>query len=248
MRSLHSLITILLVGLSLWNCTKQDPQYIYPQDDKFSKPNGEPYDSSTFFFPTELNYGDSVIKTNIESLYLHWYSSQLLPAKEMILFNHYLGQDSYRFTWLRAFDEPTFFTITKKSDHVWLTFKKLDRQPKFMETTIVTGIVFSNPIDTTQKKYSIQFPDRHANIKINETKELSIKEWDQFENLLNEIGYWKMAPTLYEDPPGVDGQQWIIEAHLKNKYWFVDRWSPRDDYRKAGEYLVTLSGIDEKIN
>ena len=46
---------------------------------------------------------------------------------------------------------------------------------------------------------------------------------------------------------GLDGAEWIIEGHKQSKYWFVDRWSPKGNFRKAGEYLILESGLHEKI-
>jgi hypothetical protein len=49
------------------------------------------------------------------------------------------------------------------------------------------------------------------------------------------------------DSSGIDGSEWTIEAHFKNKYWFVNRWSPDDNFKTAGEYLIRKSGINEEI-
>ncbi|HMG91754.1 MAG TPA: hypothetical protein VK589_16965, partial [Chryseolinea sp.] len=212
----------------------------------------EPIDSLSYFFPTELTYRDSLVKTGLDTFNLNWYSSQLFPTKEPILFNNYLGHDIYRFTWLRSFHNPVVLTIHKKDDKVWLTVKKLDRHPQFMPTRIITDLIppkVGEPYDTTKRidfeKYPIKQPDRHANLAINEMKSLSASEWNEFESMLTKIDYWNMRPT--QKSFGLDGAQWIIEAHSLHKYWFVDRWSPEDDYKQAGLYLIKLSGLDEEI-
>lgn len=252
MERLVSLYLITIVGQLFFGCGEHETRYLYPESASFSKPNGQPKDSASYFFPTELNFGDSVVKTGLDTFNLNWYSSQLFPTKEPILFNYYLGHDIYRFTWLRSFDNPVVLTINKKDDKVWLTVKKLDRHPQFMPTRVIADFVppkFGEPYDTTKKmdldKYPIEQPDRHANLEINETKSLTATEWNEFENLLTKTNYWTMSPT--QESFGLDGAQWIIEAHFLNKYWLVDRWSPEDNYKQVGLYLIKLSGLDEEI-
>jgi hypothetical protein len=247
-----SLITLILIGLLLWKCGEKETRYIYPEITNFSKPNGEPIDSLSYFLPAELNYGDTLVKTGLDTFNLNWYSSQLFPTKEPILFNYYLGHDIYRLTWLRSFHNPVVLTINKKDDKFWLTIKKLDRRPQFMPTRNITDFVFpkvGEPYDTTKKidldKYPIIQPDRHANLVVNEIKSLSATEWNEFESLLTKTNYCTMSPT--QDFFGLDGAQWIIEAHSLHKYWLVDRRSPEDNYKRAGLYLIKLSGLDEKI-
>lgn len=252
MKRLLSLITAILIGQLLWTCGENETQYIYPENANFSKPNGDPIDSLSYFLPTELKYRDTLVKTGLDTFQLNWYSSQLFPTKEPILFNYYLGHDTYRFTWLRSFDNPVVLTINKKGDKVWLTVKRLDRHPQFMPTRIITDLVppkVGEPYDTTEKidfnKYPIKQPDRRADLAINEIKSLSVTEWNEFENILAKTNYWTMTPT--QESFGLDGAQWIIEAHFSNKYWLVDRWNPEDSYKQAGVYLIKLSGLDEEV-
>jgi hypothetical protein len=87
--------------------------------------------------------------------------------------------------------------------------------------------------------------DKTASIVYNETKQLSKQEWEEFEYLLNSFSFWMAQPC--EESDGLDGSEWTIEAHLKNRYWFVSRWSPKNNFRKAGEYLINKSGIKEEI-
>ena len=75
-------------------------------------------------------------------------------------------------------------------------------------------------------------------------KKYSIKQWKNFENLLGRCKYWEMNPHK-EEIIGTDGWECIIEAHQKDKYWFVDRWAPEDDFSKCGEYLIKLSGLKD---
>ncbi|TPE45930.1 hypothetical protein FJM65_00875 [Pontibacter mangrovi] len=84
-----------------------------------------------------------------------------------------------------------------------------------------------------------------GNISYNETKQLTLNDWETFENLLQETGYWSMAPS--DDTFGMDGSRWIVEAHQKDKYWVVNRWSPRSDFSRIGHYLIDVSGLKERV-
>lgn len=225
-------------------------------DTTISETNGTPRDSLSFYYPTTIQKDTQIFKTDIDTLILNRFSSALYSAQEPILFNYYLGHDIYRFSWLRAFHRPVVFTLHKDGEKVWLTTKILDKQPNYMEIKTIAfvppKILPNGEIDTTESmRYdelafdSVIKPDRKANIVMNETKQLSEKEWKEFENLLNDYSFWHAKP--YEKSSGLDGSRWTIEGHLKDNYWFVNRWSPRDNFRKAGEYLIHKSGLNEMI-
>ncbi|WP_143164752.1 hypothetical protein [Chryseolinea serpens] len=76
--------------------------------------------------------------------------------------------------------------------------------------------------------------------------ELTSTDWRNFEELLISCGYWKMTPYDIRKL-GFDGSQWIIEASFEDKYWMVDRWSPKGCFKECGEYLIKLSGLQEDI-
>jgi hypothetical protein len=251
-----NIITFFL-GLLFVSCSETpiDKDY-YPKDTTVSGTNGTPKDSLSFYYPTTIQKDTQIFKTDIDTFMLNWFSSALYSAKEPILYNYYLGHDIYRFLWLRSFHRPVVFTLHRDGEKVWLTTKELDRQPNFMEISyvkFVPPIILPNgEIDTTESVRndelpvdSVSKPDRKANIVLNETKQLSEKEWNEFEKLLNDYSFWYAKP--YEESSGLDGSEWTIEGHLKNKYWFVNRWSPKDQFRKAGEYLINKSGLKEEI-
>jgi len=101
---------------------------------------------------------------------------------------------------------------------------------------------FRKPIKVVD---SIVKADRKAEVIFTQTKQLSINEWNEFELLLKNCSFWNRLPFV--DSSGIDGSEWTIEAHFKNKYWFVNRWSPDDNFKTAGEYLIRKSGINEEI-
>lgn len=177
-------------------------------------------------------------------------------AEEPVLFNYFLGHDIYRFLWLRSFHKPMVFSLHKDGKKVWLTTKQLNKQPQFIDITwskfVEPFVTADGEIDTANfdEKYnnrvdSVIKADRKANIILNQTIPLSNEEWEEFKSLLNAASFWTSAPL--DTGSGLDGSEWIIEAHLKEKYWFVSRWSPKGDIKKAGSYLIEKSGVEEEI-
>lgn len=256
------IIIILLFGILFVSCyrTKSEKDN-YPKNKSISSVNGMPNDSLIFYFPTSIKLDTNIIKTGIDSFTLNWFSSALYSAKEPILYNYYLGHDIYRFLWLRSFHRPVVISIHKANNKIWLITKELNKQPNFMDfqPVIKTKIKFTPPetfnnreLDTTEleetKEDKIEIntkPDRKADIILSQIKDLSENEWIEFENILNNCSFWTSKPFIVTS--GLDGSEWTIEAHLKNKYWFVNRWYPKDNFRQAGEYLIKKSGLNEKI-
>lgn len=251
-----NIITFFL-GLLFVSCSETpiDKDY-YPKDTTVSGTNGTPKDSLSFYYPTTIQKDTQIFKIDIDTFMLNWFSSALYSAKEPILYNYYLGHDIYRFLWLRSFHRPVVFSLHKDGDKVWLTTKELDRQPNFMEITYVKftpPIILPNgEIDTTESNRtdelpvdSVSKPDRKAILILNETKQLSEAEWKEFEKMIADCSFWTSEPC--DERFGIDGSRWIIEGHLKSKYWFVNRWSPKDNFRKAGEYLISKSGPKEAV-
>lgn len=261
MQKMTRTITILLFSILFFSCYHSKPEKDnYPRNKSISSATGVPIDSSTFYFPTSIQLDTNIINTGIDTFALNWFSSALFSAKEPILYNYYLGHDIYRFLWLRSFHRPVVISIHKDNDKFWLTTKELNKQPDFMIPRVINkkikfippGSFSKGELDTTQleetEKHnteSIINADRKAEIILIQTKNLSEKEWIDFEYLLNNCSFWTLKPCIVNN--GLDGSEWIIEAHLKNKYWFVDRWSPQDNYRKAGEYLIKKCGLNERI-
>lgn len=251
-------LIILLFGLLLVSCfrTKSEKDY-YPKDQAISNIQGIPKDSLTFYFPATIQLDTNIVTTEIDTFMLNWFSSALYSAKEPILYNYYLGHDIYRFLWLRSFHRPAIISLHNDGAKVWLTTKELNKQPEFLDeytpiNFVAPKLLTDGEYDTTevvktkkQKSEIIKRADRKANITFNQTISLTEKEWTEFEFLLSSCSFWTSQPFIKTH--GFDGAEWIIEGHLKNKYWVVNRWSPRGNFRKAGEYLIKKSGLKEEI-
>ena len=252
------IIIALLFGLSFISCyMKESEKDNYSKNPQISNRQGVSKDSLTFYFPTSISQDTGIVKTELDTFTLNWFSSALYSAKEPILYNYYTGHDIYRFLWLRSFHRPVVISLHKDENKVWLTIKELDKQPEFMDE--LKPIKFFEPkllpngdYDTTRiedteepEREVIKKADRKANIILNQTIKLTEKEWKEFETLLSNCSFWTSKSDI--EPLGCDGSEWTIEGHLKGKYWFVNRWSPRDNFRKAGEYLIHKSGFKEEI-
>jgi len=257
MTNLTKIIGVLLFGLSFASChqTKSEKDN-YSKDPKISNTRGVPKDSITFYFPTSIRQDTGIVKTEIDTFMMNWFSSALYSAKEPILYNYYLGHDIYRFLWLRSFHRPVVFSFHKDGNKVWLTTKELNKQPEFMDEYppikfIPIKLLPNGQPDPKQVRYKekpdrkiIRKAERKADIILNQTKKLTEKDWTEFETLLSNCSFWNSKPYIEES--GLDGSEWTIEGHLKNKYWFVNRWSPRDNFRKVGEFLIQKVSLKKK--
>jgi len=234
-------ILCTLVMLVIYSCSEQNKiQDNFPKDSSISDIHGQPKDSLTFYFPKTIRQDSQFIKVEMEDFMNDWYSCNLHCFKEPILSNYYLGHDIYRFLWLRSFDRPVIFSLNKDENKVWLTIKILNKHPQVNEVKyFVPDLEHKYIIDSVVKA------DRQAILVYDETKYLTIKEWQEFEELLNNSLFWKSKP--YQFSIQIDGSDWTIESHLKNQYWFVNKNSPNDSFKAAGVYLINKSGLKESI-
>jgi hypothetical protein len=209
-----------------------------------------PTDSLAFYFPI-YSFSD---KPDVDSFVQDWYSSALYSFKEPNLSKGFVGHSIYRFLWLRSFHRPAVFTLNKKDGQVWLNTKMLDKQPRFHDDRI-GGISKEDQdeyikegfyVDTTEPDLLVRIADRKADIIYNKSISLSDKEWKEFEQILAKANYWKLPTNI--DDGSTDGASWVIEAHLKDKYHLVDYHSPyKNDFAKAGLFLINLSGLKEEV-
>jgi len=231
-------------------------EYEYPQDSIISDRNGFPRDSFPDYFPDSIRYvvKDSILfsKDSLEIPYWKlkedddfifnriWFSSCLYAAKEPILYNYYLGYDRYRLLWIRSFHLPIIITFSKQGRRAFLEIKKLSKHPQFIEGHIIGSFDEESGFVVD----SIMKIDWSADFLINEIKEVPTVEWNKFRNLLESVDFYRRIPV--GGSLGLDGSQWTIEVHHKNKYWFGNRWSG-SYVRECGKFLVELSGLNEEI-
>lgn len=251
MRTLKFILTYFLSGLLIVGCKNYDKSPValsdkYPNDSIISNQNGISRDSLTFYYPTNF-IGDTIrYRDTLNDFYQNWFSSSLYAFKEPILYNYYLGHDIYRFLWLRSFDRPIVFILNRYNNNVWLIVKILDKQPQFIDQTILKALpIKGKGLKVELVPDSVIKGDRKANIVLEKRINITSSEWNKLDSLLKVANYWTIPPV--KDATGTDGSQWIIETHKIENYRFVQRWTPKDKFRDIGVYFIELSGLKEEI-
>jgi len=86
-------------------------------------------------------------------------------------------------------------------------------------------------------------------LKVNKIeKELNERDFREFQELIIKTNYWAHEP--YSGDIGLDGSFWTIEAHTKEQYGLLTRWSPQlikeDEYalRVLGQWMLQKAGLD----
>mgnify|MGYP000858023591 CR=1 FL=1 len=227
----------------------------YRQDPALTDIYGVPFDSSILFVPDSIITQGKIVPTNIkENRYL--YSGILSAAKQPILFNFFVNKtNTYRFTWVPSFHLPVVICLFNRGKEYWITTTTLDRHPRYAYE--VKGhwkypLSFF-PGDSGASHYkdnefiidsTIQ-PDRFALIKSTTKRKLTSQEWDKFNRMIDDSGFWVMTPSLESN--GLDGAFWLLEGSKADHYWAVDRWSPQGKFKTLGDYLVALSQSKIKL-
>jgi hypothetical protein len=240
----------------LIRCKNQTPDFApigYAFDSTLSDKNGVIKDSSRFHLPADSLLFITREYTKIDSFGLKFYSSNYKCFKAPILYNYYLGSETYRFLWSRSFHRPVLITV-KKGKKIILNTKELERHPKYAIEIFPDGIIptdpyewgigyYGNDIEKVKKEFpgaAIVKPKYDTKITLDSSIVLTKNQWDEFQLLLKECSFWTMNSSEVFRPVA-DGAIWILEGHTKEKYHFVKRWSPEDKFGKCCEYLIKLS-------
>jgi len=164
------------------------------------------------------NFSTSENKVSgIESANLrnNWYSRHLKALEEAILSDS-LQANVYRFTWLRTFHNPVVIRLERTDESVKLYWKVSDGQGGYDP-----GIIY-----------------------VNNSKTLTINEWQDIETAIQSIDFWNL-PTNENRVLGLDGARWILEGAASGKYHIVDRWSG-GTIKEFCLKLLKLTDIDIK--
>lgn len=220
-----------------------------------SEPAWSAGDSLAFYFPQNRSAGLGFQYTRSDTFRENWYSSALFSLREPVLDGHYSEGGIYRFLWLRSFDPPVVFVLSRSGDQVKLTAKVLNGGPEFRESRYDTsgwGAMTAAMKTKTIKRFRDSLvaaqADSKSGIVLSETKPLTPAAWSTFEQLLGKAGFWRLPATITGlDDIGADGSEWIFESLQKDEYRFIVRWSPGGGFREAGSYLIRLSGFKVEI-
>lgn len=148
--------------------------------------------------------------------YIEWYSKHLKALQEPILFNQSTEKQIFRFTWLRSFHNPIAIRLEKRNDNVILYWK------------LCNGAGGYEP----------------GELIINRSKELSSKEWNEFNSMIKQSSFWT-SKSVVNEILGTDGAQWILEGINMGNYQVVDRWTPSEnDFKKCCLYLLNMTDLN----
>ena len=133
-----------------------------------------------------------------------WYSAELKALDEA----SYLGLSknpaahSYRFTWLRTFNQPIAVRLDVQQDGSGV-----------LTTKIANG--------------AAGYPSSSTAVVENTKRTLTSKQVDDFLALVDRATFWADPSHIAGDQTGTDGSEWIVEAVRAGKYHVVARWTPQ---------------------
>jgi uncharacterized protein YneR len=159
-----------------------------------------------------------------------WYRKQMRAAQVLPLCKtSNIQKESFRFTWLRTFDNPIVVTLKKTGNKIQLYAVRLD------------GAGGYDPGKITERRNEVITP----------------KEYDEFSKIIEESNFWtrKSEYQIFQEAVEnsgevivtTDGAQWIFEGSNYYKVHSFDRTSPNEDaIYKIGIFLLEKSKV--KLN
>ena len=153
---------------------------------------------------------------------VEWYSKFLAAMEEPSLYQ--LSQEkkihSYRFLWLRTFDNPISLRLSIDPEGTGLvTVKVTNGSGGYEPGRIIT----------------------------NENVPVTKEDVDNFLRMIQKARFWQLPTTEDTDRMGLDGAQWVFEGAKFRTYHLADRWSPeKGSFRELALLLVQLSKLNIK--
>jgi hypothetical protein len=187
-------------------------------------------DTNLLYFPTRLLFDtinvyrqekDSLFyqKSKESALFVNtWFSKQLTGLGEPKLYKDY-DFETYRFTWLRTFNNPISIRLEKRNNEYLLFVKRAN------------GAGGYNPGQLAQ----------------NDTIRITESQWNDVMTKIYNINFWEIPTIEKSDMIVMDGAMWIFEARKKSKYTMVYRQSGKGpEIKDLCMMLLDLSGIKVK--
>jgi len=263
-----------MIGCNYNNCDQRDilDGKGYLKDSTISNLDGFLTDSSKLYFPDKCFINDKWVniakdtEEKVDYSYFNNYFSLILRFfKVPVLFNYYLGGESYRLLWLfnPYQSRPILITIKKCGKDVLVNSKMLSENPDIFAKVYTHDnkvryqkskkiiksfgpiLALNTNIDSLRKQYpdadSIIPPENNINLIVDTTIKLKIDDWQNLFGLINLSGFWTMEP--YIGMEGFDGMDIVFEGQTKDKYHFVKRVFPEDNLEKCCDYLIEISKI-----
>lgn len=173
-------------------------------NDSISKEKYEKFKQSLYYFPVtrfadlppdwETDKKIDVIDNPLFAK-LERYSQFLSAMNESILFNAESAK-VFRFIWLRTFHNPVVIGLRNEKDRITLYWKVCDGMGGYDPGFIV----------------------------VNQSKELTLTEWNEFSDKINAMNFWNVS-SRGTGISGIDGSVWILEGKDSEKYQVVESWN-----------------------
>lgn len=251
-------ICILILAIHIFGC--KGKTYHYPQDRSIANEKGILNDSLGFYFASSDFIDSSQYEFLLDSFWQDQLSANLYALKEPVLFNDYLNKELYRFLWLPSFNKPLVISIGKEGGNYFLNAKRLDQHPLIRDIiysvdrkmdSIYLAKGYSIVKDSFMRErggkglYSVIKADRRAKLIQNQTKVLTVEQWEGFMRLFDQLPFWKMKS--FDWAGNADGAAWILEAHTRYRYKYIIRQNAGKKFYALANYLLSLAEIEEEL-
>jgi hypothetical protein len=230
MQRINHRLTLLILAVFVAGCASRQPTDSVASNDSAASTARTSNDccATTFDIPAN-NRPTSYFPTGVflpdesrEKALVEWYSRSLQEMAEPSFKSIVSANvESYRFLWLRSFNPGVVVRVWKCSREYCMTAKQLDSIDKFVGRKFVPT----------------------AKLAINNSRSLSVDEWNSFLAVLDRSQFWS-TPTVDGKEMADDGAEWVLEGAKGSQYHVVARQSPTNgDYYHACLFLLKLSAL-----
>jgi len=169
-----------------------------------------------YYFPMKTKI-DSGKCVGIDTMLNNYYSRQLRSIDEPVLYIRKLKKQIYRFTWLRNEENSIIISIEKDRDDINLNYKMTDGQAWYKSGELI----------------------------LNKTKRLSIKEWKDFNSLIDKSNFWNTFPCDINNG-WTSSSDWILEGSTNEHYHVIDFIGPsKKAFYEIFKFLFELTELSE---
>ena len=248
-----TIVTLILIKLSiavlLSSCgAKEKIEKPSGKEENNSKSENKRTDSPMYYYPVTTTDPDNN-GSSTDTSKLSTYSGSLLKAKEPLIYSIKEGHDIFRLMQFNGMDKCIIVTLNKDKDNVWMTYKILSRAAFLKPQSSGKFVPAANPdgsLDSTKEISYTEYesmdglPGKLEIIK-NISEQKTITNWDDFENLIKDSGFFKLQSYVNEKPDKSKMSYCILEGRVNNKYWIVERNNASGSFKKCCDYLLGLS-------
>ncbi|WP_263355917.1 hypothetical protein [Acidicapsa ligni] len=166
------------------------------------------------YFP-QRSFDQKIRNDKLQADYYTW-ELKLLDEASFLELSQKPASHSYRFLWLRSFNQPVMVRLDIQAD----------------DTGVLTTKIGSGRAGFQQKD--------HVLIE-NTSRTLTTMQVDEFLTKVEKVKFWQFPSYMAGDQTGTDGSDWVIEAVRGGKYHVAARWSP--DSKSSSKQAVRELGL-----